>query len=68
MIETRKTPHSLYAIEFLRVFFIFFIILGHIMERYSSVKDTVLNFFNTKYMQGWFCVCLLYTSDAADEL
>ena len=56
MIETRKTPHSLYAIEFLRVFFIFFIILGHIMERYSSVKDTVLNFFNTKYMQGWFCV------------
>lgn len=54
--NTLEKKPKLYAIEFLRVFFVFFIILGHIMERYSEVKTNVLAFFHTKGMQTWFGV------------
>ncbi len=46
----------LYAIEFLRIFFIFFIILGHIMERYPEIKSGVLSFLHTKEMNTGFGV------------
>lgn len=54
--NTLEKKPRLYAIEFLRVFFVFFIILGHIMERYPEVNTNVLAFFHTKGMQTWFGV------------
>ena len=49
-------PKKLYMVEFLRVYFIFFIILWHIMSRYSTIKQEVFNFFDTSQMNGWFGV------------
>lgn len=49
-------PNRLYMVEFLRIFFLFFIILGHIMERFPMIKSSVFNFFETQAMNGWFGV------------
>lgn len=49
-------PRKLYMVEFLRVFFIFFIILGHIMEKFSTIRSAVFNFFETQAMKGGFGV------------
>ncbi|MCI7535925.1 acyltransferase family protein [Candidatus Avelusimicrobium faecicola] len=51
----KKQPR-LYTIEFLKVFFMFFIILGHCMGQYPDLKNSVLAFFHTKSMQTWFGV------------
>lgn len=54
--NTLEKQPRLYAIEFLRIFFVFFIILGHIMEMYPEVKTNVLAFLHTKEMNTWFGV------------
>ena len=46
----------LYSIEFLRIFFVFFIILGHIMKNYPGVKSVMLDFFHTKEMKTYMGV------------
>ncbi len=51
-----ETKNRIYAVEFLRVFFIFFIILGHMMELYPDVKDSVLRFLHTRETHTWFGV------------
>lgn len=51
-----EKPKRIYSIEFLRIFFVFFIILGHIKEMYPDVGAKVLNFFNTTEMHTWFGV------------
>lgn len=50
-----KKP-KLYAIEFLRIFFVFFIILGHIMEKYPEINNEMLGLLSTKKTQTWFGV------------
>lgn len=52
----QRKAEKIYTIEFLRVFFVFFIILGHIMRQNHFIKENVLNFFNTKTMHTWFVV------------
>ena len=54
--NTLEKEPRLYAIEFLRIFFVFFIVLGHIMQGYPDVNANVLAFFHTKEMQTWFGV------------
>lgn len=51
-----EKPKRIYSIEFLRIFFVFFIILGHIMSMYSDVQVNILNFFHTQEMHTWFGV------------
>ncbi len=55
MIEN-KLPKRIYTIEFLRIFFVFFIILGHIMQMYPEVKSNVLDCLNTRETHTWFGV------------
>ena len=43
--------NRLYCIEFLRIFFVFFIILGHIMGQYPGIRSEIFNFFHTKEMR-----------------
>ena len=54
--NTLENKPRLYAIEFLRIFFVFFIILGHIMERYPEINQHTLAFFHTKAMYTSFGV------------
>ena len=54
--NTLEKHPRLYTIEFLRIFFVFFIILGHIMKKYPDVESKILFFFHTKEMHTWFGV------------
>lgn len=45
----KSQKQRLYAVEFLRIFFVFFIILGHASECYPEIKSFILKFFNTEY-------------------
>ena len=55
MIEN-KLPKRIYTIEFLRIFFVFFIILGHIMQMYPNIKSSIYSFVDSTLMPTWFCV------------
>lgn len=54
--KANEKSSRLHAIEFLRVFFVFFVILGHCMQISSELNYYVLKFFHTEKMQTWFCV------------
>lgn len=54
--NTLEKQPRLYAIEFLRIFFVFFIILGHIMQRYPEISTKILDLFDTKYVRTGFGV------------
>lgn len=54
--NTLEKQPRLCTIEFLRIFFVFFIILGHCMETYPEVKTNALAFLYTKEMHTWFGV------------
>lgn len=47
---------KMYMIEFLRIIFVFFVVLGHCMELFSDVSAGMLNFFDSKEMHTWFGV------------
>ena len=55
-VNTLKNKPRIYAIEFLRIFFVFFIIFGHIMQMYPDIKSSVYNFLNSDLVPTWFCV------------
>lgn len=54
--QKNNINNKLYFVEFLRIFFIFFIILGHIINRYPDLSESVFDFFDTKNMQTTFGV------------
>ncbi len=54
--DTLEKKPRLYAVEFLRIFFVFFIIFGHIMQMYPDIKSSVYNFLNSDLVPTWFCV------------
>lgn len=58
--DTLKNKPRLYTIEFLRIFFIFFIILGHISEKYPEIKSSLLALFHTEEMHTWFGVEFMF--------
>lgn len=55
-MNKKSIPAKLFSIEFLRIFFVIFIILGHIMNKYPNVKTTILSFFHTTHMRTYFGV------------
>lgn len=56
MIQERKPQHLLYSIEFLRILFLFFIILGHTIEIFPTTRQLALSFFHSDELRGWFGV------------
>lgn len=51
-----KKQSRIWSIEFMRIFFCIFIILGHCMAQSPGLKDSVFAFFHTKNMCTWFGV------------
>lgn len=47
---------KIYSIEFLRIFFVFFIIVGHVMQVYPEIKDKIYSFLHSTMVPTWFCV------------
>lgn len=51
-----EKPKRIYSIEFLRIFFVFFIILGHCMQSYPEIKYFVHDLLGSNLVSTWFCV------------
>lgn len=56
MNDMTSKHKKIYMIEFFRVFFVFFIILGHLMQSYPDVKNTIYSVVGSKLIPTWFCV------------
>ena len=56
MCSTVGVKPKIWSVEFLRIVFLLFIILGHCMERYPQVRADVLSFFGSAQMRTWFGV------------
>lgn len=56
MIQENKKQNYLYSVEFLRIFLLFFVILGHILIMFPATNELVLSFFDSNGLRGWFGV------------
>lgn len=59
LVNTHQSK-KLYMVEFLRIFFLFFIILGHIMGILPTIKSSIFHFFSTNEMNDWLGVELFF--------
>lgn len=53
-----EPAHSskIWSVEFFRILFVFFIILGHCMQKYPQVRESVLGAFGTSFLRTGFGV------------